>query len=826
MERWVFRPVHWQTICKNFKYLLQTKKLHWHCLRPLPLLALAAAAGVFASDACPEIFVPMTGVIFFAFVCRRFMIKPAWLPVLIPMIFSAAALHTMLIVKPAREQADQFAGKTIQLLGTVLSMPDSSDQSGPIVIRQTNGIKIMLYLHPDTPAASYGDRITAQVICRLPDTQRNPGGFSEKAWLKSQGIYLAAHPVAVEQLTIISRENHFSIVKFSAGLRTAFSRMMGRLLQPGQSALLAGLLIGDTRQISDELKSDFKLASLSHLLSVSGANVSYLLLPAGRLLKKLRFGRQIRMLLLIVLLIGFGFLTAWQISVTRAILMSGLVMAGRLLHRPSDAISLLSAAALAMLLCKPLTALNLGFWLSVAATASLILFTEPISQKIRQFCRIPELVADAIAATASIQMIILPLLVSAGSAVSLPGLSANLPAGPLTVMITWLSALVLPLPAILEMAIGSDLPLIVLQQIGRPLGFLIDLLSWLAHLTARIQFGRLPVGMINPAFWPVWFISLVLCLIKLAKAHPCSGQFLNIVSFLFKPALAVWLGCIVIQAAYAPLCQVWFFDVGQGDAILFIGQKGESMLIDGGKPGCGVNDLIPALDALGVRKIDLAILTHGHDDHAGGLIDLLKAGRIKHLAVSAEEAEWARADWTERLGHQQQINNSDLTYSVLETAKSAQIAVSEISGNDTIVLGQQIRLEVLNEQQSIGQQPKDINDFSLLMFGELAGCRLLLTADCSEDIENQLSAEKKWPEADLLKVAHHGSRFATSESFLRQVEPIAAMISVGPNVYGHPASATLSRLMAAGCQVYRTDQSGAVCLKIYDNHWQMIRYCP
>ncbi|HAL74468.1 MAG TPA: DNA internalization-related competence protein ComEC/Rec2 [Clostridiales bacterium] len=826
MERWVLRPIRWRQIYKNLKYLIQMKNLSWCCLRPLPVLALAAATGVFSGDACPEVIVPMIFTILVTLICRRISIRPVWLPKMIILVFSISALNTMLIVKPARDQAYQMADETMDLQGIVLSVPESADQPGPIIIRQFSGVKIMLYLQPDSPKIWYGDRIAARVHCRRPDFQRNPGGFSEKNWLKSQGIFLVAHPVSSEQFLVSSRERQFSIVTFSAGLRCGFNRMMDKLLGPDQSALLAGLLIGDTSRISDKMKSDFKQSGLSHLLSVSGANVSYLLLPAGRLLKKIRFGRQIRLLALIVLLIGFGFLTGWQISVSRAILMSGFVMAGRLLHRPSDSISLLSAAALFLLLCKPLTALNLGFWLSTAATASLILFTDPLSSKIRQYCHFPEILAEAIAATASIQLIILPLLVSAGSVISLPGLIANLSAGPLTAVIIWVAAFVMPFPVFFELVIGSALPFTFMQLIGRPLEILIDLLSRLAQLTARVQFGHLPICLVNLAFWMLWFLSVALGLIKLRRKQPYSRMFQGIIWFMFKPVFAAWLVSIVIQSVNAPNFQVWFFDVGQGDAILIIGEQGETLLIDGGSPGCGVNVLIPALDALGVRQVDLAILTHGHADHAGGLIDLTIAGRIRHLAVSSAEADWARADWKERLENNEGQNKSDLTFNLIETAKRAQINVSEISGNDTIVLGRQIRLDILNKQRLTGQQTADINEFSLLMFTELAGCRILLTADCTEDVENQFIADEQWPDADILKVAHHGSRFTTSEGFLRRILPAASVTSVGPNMYGHPAPATLARLQTAGCQVHRTDLNGALCLNIYEKHWQIIRYCP
>jgi len=267
---------------------------------------------------------------------------------------------------------------------------------------------------------------------------------------------------------------------------------------------------------------------------------------------------------------------------------------------------------------------------------------------------------------------------------------------------------------------------------------------------------------------------------------------------------------MVIVLIDQPLISVWFLDVGQGDAIIIQSQRQETVMIDGGSPGCGFNILMPALDELGISKIDLAIATHGHADHIGGLIELAETGRMKHLMLPAG------------LFNQQPGTDMALLCNHLKQAlEKSGIQVSELMEDDTIVFGKQIRFDILSAGPGDAETIlADENDRSLIMQACLAGRRLLLTADCTQALENRLLSQGIWPAAEWLKVAHHGSRLATSDEFLQTVRPGQAIISVGPNVFGHPAASVLSKLTGSGCQTFRTDQSGAVRITIEGRDWE------
>ena len=149
----------------------------------------------------------------------------------------------------------------------------------------------------------------------------------------------------------------------------------------------------------------------------------------------------------------------------------------------------------------------------------------------------------------------------------------------------------------------------------------------------------------------------------------------------------------------------------------------------------------------------------------------------------------------------------------------AGIAVQSGSAHDTIVLGRVVRLQILHPEptdpaKQSGLPLPDENAQSLQILADLAGQRILFTADCTKEVERQLLDKDLWPEANILKVAHHGSRMTTEDGFLARVRPDSAVISVGTNLYGHPAADTLLRLSNAGCTIYRTDQAGAVLCRI------------
>ena len=244
--------------------------------------------------------------------------------------------------------------------------------------------------------------------------------------------------------------------------------------------------------------------------------------------------------------------------------------------------------------------------------------------------------------------------------------------------------------------------------------------------------------------------------------------------------------------------EVLFFDVGQGDATLVRFPGGEDMLIDGGPPNGKVLGELSENLPLGDRYLDLVVLTHPDLDHFGGLIEVLENYDIG--AVIGNGAKGTASNF-ETLA--QKIQEKEKRY------------VSLGEGDQILIGNSKINIIAPSVEEKRG--PKS-NDASLVFNLESGGARILFTGDIGSAIEKRLVEEQKSQDVEVLKVAHHGSKFSSSASFLESVRPEISVISSGKNSYGHPTKEVIRRLKDVNSKILRTDQSGTIMVKIDNNH--------
>ena len=234
-----------------------------------------------------------------------------------------------------------------------------------------------------------------------------------------------------------------------------------------------------------------------------------------------------------------------------------------------------------------------------------------------------------------------------------------------------------------------------------------------------------------------------------------------------------------------PAAKLVFVNVGQGDAILIVSGKTE-VLVDGGPQGSDA-DVTRAMRRAGVNDLDVVVATHMHADHVGATDELIETYRPRTLLVAG-------------------ACSSTLKTSLRRVAAKLQQA----RRGDTFRWGK-VRARVLSPASISGEANED----SLVLLLEVAGRRILLTGDLTGPNEAAVGGIcARGPPLFLLKVAHHGSRYSTSSSFLADADPRFAVISVGPNSYGHPTPDTVKRLRSSGARVYTTQKNGTVTLTI------------
>ncbi|NCA99179.1 MAG: DNA internalization-related competence protein ComEC/Rec2 [Clostridia bacterium] len=654
-------------------------------------------------------------------------------------------------------------------------------------------------------------RLNVTGYLERPAGAANPGGFDRRDWLRRQGI-LQEIDIARGEVVVLQAGRVSRLVHWAEMLRQALETALVRMVGGERSALLAGLLIGASERMDKAQTYDFRQAGLSHLTAVSGANIAFWLTPLTGLVRRLKIRRIWRQIFLLLALVGFGFLTGWQVSVSRAIVVSALFLAGRLFHRRSDPLNALGLAVLVFGLVQPFALVSYSFWLSALATIGLLAGGPALAYHLAvRWPHVPPGWLEFAGTNLAVQILVLPVAAILSHQLTFIGLIANVPALFLVEWLTVVSLLVLLAGAgigvllagvnlLPGVSLANDLVLSDFLAVpGRPVAIALDSLSAIARFFARLQWGRWPVAWLNVLLVTGMLGLFVPAVIRLSQRSKKRCQRLAF------SVMALGLVLFTVKPLLLASDQVWFFSVGQGDATLIRTRTGQDILIDTGKPGTGWQVLLPALDALGIRQLDALVLTHGHLDHAGGAGELLTTGRIRRLVVSELE-----------ISENKTIGGQDnLTNKLIAQAEMQGVPWTTLSARQSLVLNQTDQLQVLASADLVpmATDTDDLNERALHFRLDLSGHSLLLMSDSTPVVEQALLTDPRIVDNEILKVAHHGSRTTTLATFLGQVQPDLAIISVGPNNYGHPAPELLARLTDSAIPYLRTDRQGAILVE-------------
>lgn len=240
----------------------------------------------------------------------------------------------------------------------------------------------------------------------------------------------------------------------------------------------------------------------------------------------------------------------------------------------------------------------------------------------------------------------------------------------------------------------------------------------------------------------------------------------------------------VINTSAADNLKVHFIDVGQADSIL-IEQNNEYMLIDAGNNEDGPL-LVNYFNNLGITSFKYVFGTHAHEDHIGGLDEIIENFTIENFYMP------------------EVITTTKTFEDVLDALEAKQVAFQTPKINDELTL-KDSKIKVL----SILNDDEDLNDTSIVLRLKYGTTSFLFTGDASSTIEKNIL--NKEIQSDVLKLGHHGSRYSTSKEFLKKVSPTYAIISVGKNnSYNHPHSEVFKRLNEQNVKIYRTDEQGTI----------------
>ncbi|WP_151524244.1 ComEC/Rec2 family competence protein [Serinicoccus kebangsaanensis] len=545
--------------------------------------------------------------------------------------------------------------------------------------------------------------------------------------------------------------------------------------------LVPGLVIGDTSLTPEDLTQAMRDTGMTHLSAVSGSNVAIVVGGIALLAARVGLPRRWRLPVVLTGLVGFVLLCRPEPSVLRAGVMGAVGLLALSRGRRRASLPTLGAAVLGLLCLDPWLARSHGFALSTLATLGLVLWARPWG--LAMAARVPRwagLAARATAVPLAAQVICAPVIVLLQGEVTTVAVLANLLAAPLvppTTVLGVVAALAAPVSVTVAgvVAWAAALPAWVIAQVART--------------CARLPWGSIEWWDGAPGAWALAAVTLLALLtgrwwlgLMLRHRWWCGAGACALVACLAPlPGLRGWPppGWVVAGC-----------DVGQGDAFVVATGPGRAMLVDTGPDPAAVST---CLRDLGVRRIDLLVLTHFHTDHVAGLSGVLRVARVEEVLVTPVEDPPAVAAAT------------------LGLLAAEGIPVERAAAGQRRELGE-VGVTVVWPGPSPPVAASAANNASVVLDVTASGVRVLMTGDLEPESARQVRATTAGRDYDVLKVAHHGSA-AQDERLVLAADPEIALIGVGAdNDFGHPSPAALGLLQRAGAVVLRTDLHGDVAV--------------
>jgi competence protein ComEC len=628
-----------------------------------------------------------------------------------------------------------------------------------------DGQKFICYIkNKDTDRIEIGDIIEFEGKYNKPDSARNEGGFDYNLYLKSKNI---KRIFSIDTYKVIEKNERLnvSLARFFSDVRNKIKECFEQNLSKENAALLSGLTIGDKSNLDKEVIEKYRNASLSHVLAISGAHFSYIILCLKLLDKKLRRKRLGQAITLIGILF-FIELTNATPSVIRAGIMAIMPVVASMMHRKNDFWTTLCFSILVQFINNPYVIFDIGFQLSYGGVIGIVCFYERIKRMIK---------LRIISVCLSANVIIIPIMMYLFQTISFSFIFSNFLAtillGPIVIL-------------------GFLSVIFRLKIIFWILNLFLFLFQKNAEICASIPFAKLYI--IRPT------------LISMAIYYLAIFSKLNIKKIIASLILTTIVFNLNYECMFADLKDEMllnFVDVRQGDCCL-IRYAGKNILIDSGGSDdnydVGKNILLPYLLTKKITKIDYAFVSHMDSDHCKGLFYVAEHLRIENIIIGLQAEEYPNLKMIKEIANRRKIK-----IQMLQAGNIININI--------------IKITVIWPIRELMITENEINNNSLVFRIDFKNNSFLFTGDIEKVAEEKILETYKYNlkvlDVDVLKVGHHGSKTSSIDNFIFATTPIIALIGVAKNnKYGHPASTTIEKLNKLKCKIYRTDKMGEIKL--------------
>lgn len=552
-----------------------------------------------------------------------------------------------------------------------------------------------------------------------------------------------------------------------------------------EASILAKMLLGDGSGLDKEVRDLYQSNGIVHILSISGLHISLLGMGLYRLLRRLTLPLIPSAILGGILIFLYGLMTGFGISACRAVGMYLIHMLGEITGRTYDMLTAMGVLAITLLLDNPLLVYHSGFLLSFTSVCGVGMLTPFLQLPEEWFHKKPG---------QNIIVSLLKKLLERGASGLVTSLAVTLFTLPIQLFFFFkipIFSVLVNLCVIPFMSIVMVVGLLVMMFPG--LSFLCPLeigifswFEWLCKGFEQIPGHTLVVG--RPPVSKVIFYYLVLMVVLLlggrVKRYISLGSVAGVVLILLWPM--------------PHGVEIYMLDVGQGECICVRTEENQCFLFDGGSSSrqkVGEKVILPFLEYKGIGKLDAVFLSHEDSDHYSGILELLESGKIPIERVIMPDKDASEAF-------------------AAKLQQSGEVEIQFVNRGDRWQIGE-VSLLCLHPSKGYSAEDNALSACYLLQEDEFS---MLFTGDVEGDGEARLLEELKRlgvGNVTVLKVAHHGSRYSSSEEVLKQVKPSVALISCGrKNLYGHPHEETILRLEAVGGEIWSTAESGMIMVDV------------
>lgn len=649
----------------------------------------------------------------------------------------------------------------------------------------------------DDIGLKFGDEIIFSSKFEAPYTERNEGGFDYSQYLKTKKIAGSVMSKS-ENIKLVRRNKINILARITNDLKNALLNKIYKILPKDEAGLCAALLLGEKSKINNNIENSFREASLSHMLAISGAHISYILLGLSTALSYLKIHRKWTKICICMFLLFFMFLAGGSPSIVRACIMAILNLMAEILFEKPDTFNNLGISAFIILLFNPYALLDISFQLSFGGTIGIVTFVELLynirlkrkgitkrkeqkekDEKIQEkkyselTYKILIYIEQTTIMSLAANIVITPIMLYNFSTVSLVFIISNLLATPIMGvclilgMIFLVSLIITPLAYVVAFLLGPLLKIFIL----------------VANFSSNIPFSK--ILMPTPKIWQIliYYLIIIIYFFKdnIQKIYPkILDNCKKIIIFLIILTLLPY-GLAVIPTNKLV---IHFIDVGQGDSMLIITPSKKKILVDGGGSEFGTFDvgkqtLLPYLLNKSIISVDYLLFTHFDSDHCQGLLTVLENIKVKNVIIGEQGKE---------------CENFDKFSELVKLKHTNKITVK---AGDTVTIDKECNFEILFPDTDLIKH-NILNNNSIVAKFWYKNYSMLLTGDIEKIAEEKLIRkykDTKKLEANILKVAHHGSKSSSIQQFLDEVKPEVALIGVGEkNTFGHPNDGVLERL--------------------------------